>query len=405
LIHSNIHPFIAYLPIVRSPHWRKTAVLTKGFEVEVYTGSPTGDIVGLSDRITADIDGFVREPDSRNVEYITEPFRNYEQLLCALVQPRLKLRQYLNTLGDYTIVPGSTLSLGDSSRFYRSEPSNPYHDYIENTYGTQVVTASIHINVGIPDPQLLLKACRLVRLEAPLFLALSAASPFLDGEVTGFHSNRWAVFPQTPKQVPLFESHEHFIAWTEAQLASGSMQNVRHLWSSVRPNGAARPYDLNRLELRICDLVTHPVKLLAISALLEARIQQLMDDPSLDPFNSSIFSQNLAQLDRLTAANEQAVAKNSLDAELTHWQDGRSLLARDWIEELYTEVWPTAKKHGFSCFLNPVQTILRDGNEAQQWLKMIEKGWSVRAVMQQAILSMELDELELRNKLCEPMMA
>jgi predicted glutamate--cysteine ligase len=384
---------------------RKTAVLTKGIEVEVYTGSPAGDIVGLSDRITADIDGFVREPDSRNVEYITEPFRDYEQLLCALVQPRLKLRQYLNTLGDYTIVPGSTLSLGDSTRFYRSEPSNPYHDYIENTYGTQVVTASIHINVGIPDPQLLLKACRLVRLEAPLFLALSAASPFLDGEVTGFHSNRWAVFPQTPKQVPLFESHEHFIAWTEAQLAAGTMQNVRHLWSSVRPNGAARPYDLNRLELRICDLVTHPVKLLAISALLEARIQQLMDDPSLDPFNSSIFNQDLAQLERLTAANEQAVAKNSLDAELTHWQDGRSLLARDWIEELYTEVWPTAKKHGFSCFLNPVQTILRDGNEAQQWLKMIDKGWSVRAVMQQAILSMELDELELRNKLCEPTMA
>jgi predicted glutamate--cysteine ligase len=396
---------ISTLALCPSTPLRKIAVLTKGFEVEVYTGSPTGDIVGLSDRITADIDGFVREPDSRNVEYITDPLTDYEQLLCALVQPRLKLRQYLNTLGDYTIVPGSTLSLGDSSRFYRSEPNNPYHAYIENTYGTQVVTASIHINVGILDPQLLLKACRLVRLEAPLFLALSAASPFLDGEVTGFHSNRWAVFPQTPKQVPLFESHEHFIAWTEAQLAAGTMQNVRHLWSSVRPNGADRPYNLNRLELRICDLVTHPVKLLAISALLEARIQQLMDDPSLDPFNSSIFSQDLTQLGRLTAANEQAAAKNSLDAELTHWQDGRSILARDWVEELYTEVWPTAKKHGFSCFLTPVQTILRDGNEAQQWLKMLNKGWSVRAVMQQAILCMELDELELRNKLCEPTMA
>lgn len=377
-------------------------MLTKGFEVEVYTGSPTGDIIGLSDRITAEIDGFVREPDSRNVEYITDPLRDYEQLLCALVQPRLKLRQYLNTLGDYTLIPGSALSLGDSAHFYRSEPNNPYHAYIEQTYGTQVVTASIHINVGIPDPELLIRACRLVRLEAPLFLALSAASPFLDGNITGFHSNRWAVFPQTPHHVPLFDSHKHFIAWTEAQLAAGTMQNVRHLWSSVRPNGAARPYDLNRLELRICDLVTHPIKLLAIAALLEARLQQLMDDPFLDPFNSSIFSQDLDQLDRLTAANEQAAAQNSLDATLTHWQDGRSLLARDWIEELYTEVWPTAKKHGFSCFLNPVQTILRDGNEAQQWLKMIKKGWSVRAVMQQAILSMELDELELRNKLCEP---
>jgi predicted glutamate--cysteine ligase len=380
-------------------------VLTKGFEVEVYTGSPTGEVIGLSDRITADLEGFVREPDNRNVEYITDPLIDYEQLLCALVQPRLRLRKYLQTLGDYTVIPGSTLSLGDSSHFHRSEPLNPYHTYIENTYGTNVVTASVHMNVGIPDSEVLMRACRLIRLEAPLFLALSAASPFLDGKVTGSHSSRWAMFPQTPASVPLFKSHAHFIEWTEAQLAAGTMQNVRHLWSSVRPNGAKRPYDLNRLELRICDLVTNPVRLLAISALLEARLQQLIDDPSLDPLNSSIFRMDLDQLDRLTAANEQAAAHLSLDAELTHWQDGRSLLARDWIEELYTEVWPTAKKQGFSCFLNPVQSILREGNEAQQWLKLVDKGWSISSIMQQGILSMELDELELRNKLCTPAIA
>jgi predicted glutamate--cysteine ligase len=376
-------------------------VLTKGFEVEVYTGLPTGEVVGLSDRITADLPGFVKEPDSRNVEYITDALRDYDQLLCGLTLPRLKLREYLQTLGGFTIIPGSTLSLGDSSQFHRSDPQNSYHDFIEKTYGTNVVTASIHINVGVPELEKLIQACRLVRLEAPLFLALSASSPFLDGEVTGFHSTRWGLFPQTPQTVPLFESHAHFVAWTEAQLAAGTMQNVRHLWSSVRPNGALRPYDLNRVELRISDLVTDPVKLLAITALLEARILQLMDDPSLEPLSSSVFSTDPARMVQLTVENEQAAARNSLDAALIHWQDGRSLLARDWVEELYTEVWPTAKKHGFSCFLPPVLNILRDGNEAQRWLKLVENGWSVRSVMQQAGLSMELDEIELRNKMCE----
>jgi predicted glutamate--cysteine ligase len=381
-------------------------VLTKGFEVEVYTGSPSGDIVGLSDRISADLEGFVREPDSRNVEYITPPLQDYDQLLCELVEPRLRLRQYLKTIGDYTIIPGSTLSLGDSSQFHRSEPDNPYHTYIEQTYGTNVVTASVHVNVGITEPELLLQACRLLRLEAPLFLALSAASPFLDGKATGFHSSRWAVFPQTPAHVPLFQNHQHFINWTEAQLAQGTMQNVRHLWNSVRPNGPRRPYELNRLELRICDLVTHPVKLLAITALLEARLLQLVEDPiALEPLSSSLFKNDPDALVHLSTANEQAAAHLSLEAELTHWQDGRTLLARDWVEELYTEVWPTAKKHGFSCFLLPIQTILRDGSEAQQWLKLLEKDWSVRSVMQQAILSLELDELELRNKLCQPVSA
>lgn len=377
-------------------------VLSKGFEVEVYTGQPTGKIVGLSDRIVANLDGFVREPDSRNVEYTTAPAHHYDQLLCDLVQPRLRLRQYLQTLGDYTLVPGSTLALEDSDRFYRSDPNNPYHSYIENTYGTSVVTASIHINIGIPDPDLLLKACRLVRLEAPLILALSASSPFLGGEVTGHHSTRWAVFPKTPTWVPLFTDHSDFIQWTEAQLRTGAMQNVRHLWSSVRPNGNRRPYDLNRLELRISDLVTNPIHLLAITALLEARILQLMDDPSLDPLVSSDFRSDPDHLVALADANEIAAASQSLDASLTHWQDGRQILARDWIDELYTEVWPTAKQSGFSCFLSPIHQILEQGNDAQKWLAYYQQGHSIAETMQHAIADMSQNEIDIRNKICEP---
>lgn len=377
-------------------------VLSKGFEVEIYTGRPTGEIVGLSDRIVRDLDGFVREPDSRNVEYTTAPAHHYDQLLCDLVRPRLRLRQYLQTLGDYTLIPGSTLAIADHQHFYRSDPNNPYHSYIEQTYGTSVVTASIHINIGIPDPEQLLQACRLVRMEAPLLLALSASSPFLGEQVTGHHSTRWAVFPKTPPQVPLFTSHQHFINWTESQLLQGTMQNVRHLWSSVRPNGNRRPYDLNRLELRICDLVTHPVQLLAITALLEARILQLMDDPSLDPLIGSHLSLDPEHLMALADANEVAAATHSLDAELTHWQDGRQILARDWIDELYTEVWPTAKQAGFSCFLSPIYQILAQGNDAQKWLAQYGQGQSISQTMQTAIADMTQTEIDLRNKLCEP---
>ena len=170
-------------------------LLSKGFEIEIYTGTPEGDIVGLSDRIVKDLDGFVREPDSRNVEYTTAPLCNYDRLLCAILRPRRDLRHYLHTLGDYTLVPGSSLSLGNSDRFFRSDPHNPYHSYIEETYGTKVVTASIHINIGIKNPEKLMQACRLIRVEAPLFLALSASSPFLDEKVTGYHSTRWQIFP------------------------------------------------------------------------------------------------------------------------------------------------------------------------------------------------------------------
>ena len=381
-------------------------LLSKGFEVEIYTGTPQGDIVGLSDKIVKDLDAFVREPDSRNVEYTTAPYTNYERLLCALLKPRQKLRNYLSSLGDYTIIPGSTLSLGNSDRFFRSDPNNPYHSYIEQTYGTDVVTASIHINIGISDPEILIQACRLIRLEAPLYLALSASSPFIDGKVTGYHSTRWQMFPKTPTHVPLFTSHKHFIQWTEEQLKIGTMQNVRHLWSSVRPNGDCRPYKLNRLEMRICDLIIDPISLLAITALLEARIHQMLENPELDPLKQSRLDRiNLAErLIAIADNNELSVARYSLDAELIHWQDGRKITTRDWIEELYQEVFPLAKKRGYSCFLLPIKKILRSGNTAQQWLKMFEQGQDIPTIIQQAIQTTTQQEKDLESKLCQPIL-
>jgi predicted glutamate--cysteine ligase len=373
-------------------------LLSKGFEVEVYTGQPDGTIVGLSDRITADLEGFIREPDSRNVEFITSPCYDYDPILGDLLQPRRQLRQYLRSLGDYTLIPGSTLALSGADKVQRSDPQNPYHDYIEQTYGTNVVTASIHINIGIADPETLMRACRLIRLEAPLYLALSAASPFFNGKVTGQHSTRWAVFPKTPAHVPLFTSHAHYIEWTEQQLVLGTMQNVRHLWSSVRPNGDRRPYDLNRLELRISDLVSNPIDLLAMTALLESRLCQLISDPTLDPLTQSQFSPE--ELVTIADRNELAAAQNSLDAVLTHWQDGRSLTARDWINDIYISVKNIAKENGIACFLTPIPRLLREGNEAMRWLSLINQGLSPTQVMQQAIVRMAEQEVALEADLC-----
>ncbi|WP_017300918.1 glutamate--cysteine ligase [Nodosilinea nodulosa] len=358
-------------------------LLTKGFEVELYTGTPTGDVVGIARDIVRDLAEFVYEPDHRNVEYTTPPRRDYGELLEAVLEPRLRLREYLRARGNLTLHPGSTMALGGSDRFERSDPGNPYHTYIEQTYGTKVVTASIHINFGIDDPEALMRAYRVLRLEAPLVLALTAASPFLNGRPTGWHSTRWGIFPQTPAQVPLFASHQHYIDWTEAQLALGTMQNVRHLWLSVRPNGENRPYDLNRLELRISDLVSDPIALLAVTALLELRIQAVLQDESIDPLRRSPFSAEA--LEAVAAANETAAARDSLDATLTHWQSGEQTTARDWIQTLYEFYSPAASQLGIDAYLRPLTDILTQGNEAQRWLNAYRLGMTPRQIMTAAI--------------------
>jgi len=374
-------------------------LLLKGFEVELYTGRADGTVVGCSAEAAAALDGFVTEPDCRNLEYITPPDADYARQLQLLLEPRQRLRRWLASR-QLTLLPGSTLSLGDSQRFERSDPANPYHGYIEATYGTKVVTASVHINLGLTaghglEPMTSLFAgLRLMRCEASLLLALSASSPFLDGVVTAAHSQRWLQFPLTPAEVPLFLDHQHYISWMGEQLALGTMQNVRHLWTSVRPNGDNRPHDLNRLEIRICDLVTDPLVLLAITAFAELRLQQLMREPErYDPLQAS--SLDPSQLAALADANDRAAARSSLDATVMHWRNGAPIQARDWLTEELADLAPLAEELGLTRVLAPLQGVLDQGNQAMSWLAGHQAGLSIPTLLNQTVEAMASQEAEL----------
>ena len=82
----------------------------------------------------------------------------------------------------------------------------------------------------------------------------------LNNKITKNHSQRWIQFPKTPSKVPFFVIII-YIDWIEENIANKNMQNIRHFWSSIRPNGPQRPLILDRLELRICDFV-HDINLL-----------------------------------------------------------------------------------------------------------------------------------------------
>ena len=365
-------------------------LLSKGFEVEMYTGRPNGQVVGCAAEAAAALADFVTEPDNRNLEYTTPPHASYRHQLELLLEPRRRLRAWLAPRG-LTLLPGSTLSLGDSHRFERSAPENPYHDTIEAAYGTRVVTASVHINLGVEAMEPLFAGLRLLRCEAALLLALSASSPFLDGESCGVHSQRWLQFPLTPPQVPLFSDHAHYIRWMEEQLAAGAMFNVRHLWTSVRPNGDDRPHDLNRIELRICDLIADPMELLAVTAFAERRLQSILRDPEQhDPLVRSRLG--ATELAALADANDRAAARSSLESTLCHWRDGRPIEARRWLEQELDALAPLAADLGLTTALSPLKNLLEQGNQAMRWLGRHRRGDAIATIVADA--AAELAERE-----------
>jgi predicted glutamate--cysteine ligase len=204
------------------------------------------------------------------------------------------------------------------------------------------------------------------------------------------------VFPETPASVPFFTDPQHFVRFVEERLRTGEMYNPRHLWLSVRPNGPATPYELSRLELRICDRISRPKVLAAIVALLEARIWQVLEDPMLDPLRV----RSDADLRVLVRENERAAADRSLEAELVDWQTGERHRMSDWLAARLADLRPVARAHGFEPQLDGIDTLLAEGNLAQRWLSWHRDGLSPQEVIARAIV--ELAAIDRQYDPCCP---
>ena len=162
------------------------------------------------------------------------------------------------------------------------------------------------------------------------------------------------------------------------------MYNIRHFWSSIRPNGPQRPHVLDRLELRICDYVSDIELLLAITALLELRVIHLFENlTTLDPLFTSKFS--MEQLTKICDQNEINAAQNSLDAELIHWRDGKKVICREWIKDLLQDLSLIAAKYNMDHLLKPIYKVLEEGNQSMKWIKQYKEGLSIEDIMKYAV--------------------
>lgn len=361
-------------------------LLKKGLEIELYAGKNTGEVLPLSGKLCENFSYLSQEPDQRNFEYITNPHSDYNELFLEIIKPRLEIRKYLNEIGNLTLIPGSTMSLPFSKDFFYSKEEDPYHKFISSAYKTSVITTSVHINIGIDNSENLFNLLSALRLDMPLLLALSASSPFHDGKITGFKSFRWHSFPKTPDFVPFFTNHKDFITWTNEQLSTKKMLNVRHLWTSIRPNGPNRPYDLNRIEIRICDLVTDVKNLLGIVAFIECLVQKYLLD--VDGNYPKILKKNQDDLNNLAHTMEEQealVAKDGLYAKIWDWRNDSKIEAYKIIESLYKELRVIGEDLKIQKYLNAITNILEDSNEATQFIKMYNKTSSIPKTIQHYI--------------------
>src|SRR5581483_11270659 len=106
----------------------------------------------------------------------------------------------------------------------------------------------------------------------PLFIALSASSPFWQSQPTGLKGYRLAAYDELPRTgLPeLFHSNAAYEAYVDAMVGSGAMQDASHLWWAVRPS-----LKYPTLELRAPDCCTRLDDGLALVALYRSLARYL----------------------------------------------------------------------------------------------------------------------------------
>ena len=174
----------------------------------------------------------------------------------------------------------------------------------------------LHVHVGVESAERCYERLEAVLSWLPVVLALSANSPFVDGEATGMLSNRAEILTQLPRAgaPPAFGSYDGFEAWVERLVRIGVLEDYTRIWWDVRPH----PH-LGTLEIRIADQPTS----LKRTALVVRVLRDLVAGAPASTADRGDYVQN-----------RWAAARFGLDAELIHPGGERAVLARELAREL-----------------------------------------------------------------------
>jgi carboxylate-amine ligase len=209
--------------------------------------------------------------------------------------------------------------------------------------------ASLHVHVGMPDPETAIRVANGMRRHLPLLHALSANSPFWYGRDSGLASARAAVLRSYPRYgvPPRFRDWGHFLAETHEITRAASVRDYTYIWWDVRLHPR-----LGTVEVRAPDSQFSLERTTALAALIHALARMEADSPSANHRSTAVIEESCYQATRYGLA------------ALLPDQDGIGHPAKLLADQVLAQALPYAQNLGCEEEMKGVQEILRDGNGA-----------------------------------------
>ncbi|ORA37305.1 glutamate--cysteine ligase [Mycobacterium aquaticum] len=276
--------------------------------------------------------------------------------------------------GTHPFAKWSTQQLTDAPR---------YAELIKRTqwWGRQMLIWGVHVHVGVSSAHKVMPIISSLLNQYPHLLALSASSPFWEGEDTGYASNRAMMFQQLPTAgLPFqFQSWPEFEGFVHDQKKTGIIDHLNEIRWDIRPSPA-----LGTVEIRIFDGVSNIRELSALVALTHCLVVDLdrrLDAGELLPTMPPWHVQE----------NKWRAARYGLDAVIILDADSNERLVTDDLDELLNRLEPVAKSLKCSEELAAVADIYHSGASYQRQRRVAEENdGDLREVVDALIGELEL---------------
>ena len=257
-------------------------------------------------------------------------------------------------------------------------PKERYVTLIDRTqyWGRQLLIWGVHMHVGVDRPGKALPILDALLAYYPHLQALSASSPFWDGEATGYASTRAMLF----QQLPTAGLPPQLTDWAEYESLVADLTHVGVIdhWDEIRWDIRPSP-KWGTVETRACDGLPTTLEVGALAAL----VQCLVDD----------FSERLDAGETLPTMqpwfvreNKWRAARYGMEATVIVNRAGDERPVEEDLRDVIARLEPVADRLGCAAQLQDVLRIVDTGaSYERQVLVSARAGGDLHAVVRSLV--------------------
>jgi carboxylate-amine ligase len=202
-------------------------------------------------------------------------------------------------------------------------PAERYDGLIERNQwiARRLLIFGLHVHIGMPDPDTCIAIENELLYDLGLVLAVSASSPFWQGEQTGLASSRITMFEAMPTagMPALVHDWAEFSDLVDTLTRSRAITSLKDLWWDIRPSPK-----YGTLELRVCDGLASVHDTCAVVALVQAMARRAGDRVKAGKARGVPPTWRLRE-------NKWRAARHGMEAALVTDNDGGTTHARELL--------------------------------------------------------------------------